>query len=57
MSPPGGGRNIITSRFIRHFSVVGNIETVDSELERIFISIMNWHMKVHEFPKFFHERF
>ena len=57
MSPPGGGRNIISNRFLRHFSVVANIETNDSELERIFIAIMNWHMKVNDFPKFFHARF
>lgn len=48
MSPPGGGRNLITTRFLRHFNVIANIETSETELERIFLSIINWQMKVND---------
>ena len=51
MSPPGGGRNLITPRFLRHFNVIANIETSETELERIFLSIISWQMKMNDYPK------
>ena len=36
MGPPGGGRQLITPRFIRHFNVIGYVEMSDaSKVRRI----------------------
>ncbi|XP_054711131.1 dynein axonemal heavy chain 3-like [Uloborus diversus] len=42
MGPPGGGRNDITSRFVRHLNIMG-IDVFDDEtLCHVFTSIVNW---------------
>ena len=45
MGPPGGGRNDLTPRFIRHFNVISMNEFSDDAMLRIFTSIMEWHIK------------
>lgn len=43
MQPAGGGSNLVTSRFIRHMSIV-SIDVFDElTLGKIFTSIMDWH--------------
>eukprot|EP00741_Cyanophora_paradoxa_P012299 tig00000169_g11885.t1 len=39
MGPPGGGRNPVTNRLVRHFNVVSFTEMEDSSLGRIFNTI------------------
>ena len=43
MGPPGGGRNDITSRFMRHLQVVSIDEFDESTMLRIFYAISDWH--------------
>ena len=52
MGPPGGGRNAVTARFIRHFNTVSNVEANELELERIFGKIIQWHLKVNDVTYF-----
>jgi hypothetical protein len=40
MGPPGGGKQIITPRFIRHFNVVGYVEMSDASKAMIFGTIL-----------------
>jgi len=43
MGPPGGGRNNVTPRLLRHFSLFCFAEFDDTTLRRIFTTIVNWH--------------
>ncbi|GFX52653.1 dynein heavy chain 3, axonemal [Trichonephila clavipes] len=42
MGPPGGGRNDITSRFVRHLNVMGIDVFDDDTLSHVFTSIVDW---------------
>eukprot|EP00963_Diacronema_lutheri_P008805 scaffold776_cov347-Pavlova_lutheri.AAC.3 len=46
MAPPGGGRNPVTNRYLRHFNVLGFTELSNGSVCRIFSTIMeaNWAM-------------
>ena len=45
MGPAGGGRNMVTDRFLRHFNLVGVAEVADSTLQGIFETILQWYFK------------
>jgi dynein heavy chain len=42
MGPPGGGRNSISNRYIRHFNVLYIQPYKDETLKTIFSTIMDW---------------
>lgn len=44
MGPPGGGRNLITSRYGRHFNHISIVDFDDATLKRIFSTILGWHL-------------
>eukprot|EP00794_Sanderia_malayensis_P007414 gene7414-8234_t len=50
MSPPGGGRNPVTSRFLRHFNIISITKFSDDTMTKIFGSIMNHCFRENSFP-------
>jgi dynein heavy chain len=51
MGPPGGGRNSITPRMMRHFSILCVSDFSSSDIKQIFLTIVDWNMKRFNFPK------
>ena len=44
MGPPGGGRNPVTNRFVRHFNMLSFAELEDTSMSQIFSTIVNAYM-------------
>lgn len=46
MGPPEGGKNPVTSRFLRHFNIVSITKFSDDTMTKIFGSIVNHYLRV-----------
>lgn len=50
MGPPGGGRNAVTSRFLRHFNISSINAFSDDTMVRIFSNLVAFYLRNNEFP-------
>ncbi|XP_068180564.1 dynein axonemal heavy chain 12 [Antennarius striatus] len=50
MGPPGGGRNAVTPRFLRHFNIISINPFSDDTMVRIFSSVVAFTLKNNKFP-------
>eukprot|EP00951_Prasinocladus_malaysianus_P048011 scaffold653638_cov46-Prasinocladus_malaysianus.AAC.1 len=45
MGPPGGGRNSVTNRYLRHFNIISVTQFDASTMSTIFTALVEWWMK------------
>ncbi|GAB6023461.1 Dynein heavy chain 7, axonemal [Chamberlinius hualienensis] len=53
MGPTGGGRNCVSSRFLRHFNVISMNRCSNEAMKTIFGKVLLWHLDTRGFSKDF----
>jgi len=51
MGPPGGGRNNVTNRYLRHFALISVTEFDVDTMSKIFTTLLDWWMKNAQLPQ------
>jgi dynein heavy chain len=46
MGPPGGARNTVTARFLRHFSIISMNEFNEETMTKIFSTLISTYLRV-----------
>ncbi|KAL0235780.1 hypothetical protein GEMRC1_002362 [Eukaryota sp. GEM-RC1] len=49
MGPPGGGRNPVTNRLLRHFNILNFVDLSSKSLNQIFNKIVGWYLDKPDF--------
>jgi dynein heavy chain len=49
MGPPGGSRQIVTQRFVRHFNLISMLPFHDDTMTKIFSTIMDGYFQANQF--------
>lgn len=49
MGPPGGARNPVTGRFLRHFNHIACLDFTDETMQKIFNTLMVLSLRYNEF--------
>uniref|UniRef100_A0A7S0KGM2 Dynein heavy chain n=1 Tax=Micromonas pusilla TaxID=38833 RepID=A0A7S0KGM2_MICPS len=55
MGPPGGGRNNVTNRYLRHYHVICATPFNAATLTKIFSTLVEWWMRTKGLPEELHE--
>jgi hypothetical protein len=50
MGPPGGGRNSVTPRYMRHYNVLSILDFDNASLTVVFTIIVDWWARKTRFP-------
>ncbi|XP_016404673.1 dynein heavy chain 12, axonemal [Sinocyclocheilus rhinocerous] len=50
MGPPGGGRNAVSPRFLRHFNICSINSFSDETMVRIFSNVVTFYLRTNDFP-------
>lgn len=57
MGPPGGGRNDVTARFLRHYNIIGINPFSEETMIKIFSILLTTYLRVSSYTKDNYEKY